>query len=134
MAENVPSEIPKLFTELEMAMKKFRKWYDIQIRLFFLLYPSFMVGSKQIKVADCLERVGRAIGHEQLIEAAKTLHSTGVLKRTVFRAYFIKTTDSQAWIKIEGLAREINSNFATQNIAATFLEQVNSYNCFRTNP
>ena len=134
MAENVPPEIPGLFRELEIAMKKFRKWYDIQICLFFLLYPSFMVGSKQVKVADCLERVGRALGHEQLIEAAKILYTEGKRKKSILGVFFMGAADSQTWIGIERLVWEINNDFATQNIAATFLEQVNNYNCFRTTP
>ena len=134
MAINFPPEIPKLFTELEMAMKEFRKWYDIQICLFFFLYPSFMVGSKQIKVADCLERIGIALDHEQLIEAAKILHTEGISKRSILGVFSMGAPDSQTWIKIERLAWEINNNISTQNIAATFLEQVRSYNNFRTNP
>ena len=75
MAENIPPEIPRLFTEVEIAMKEYRKWYEIQLCWFFLIYPSFMVGSNQIKLADCLKRLGRALVHEQLIEAAKVIQN-----------------------------------------------------------
>ena len=81
MVENVPPEIPKLFTELEMVMKKYRKWHDIRLCRFFLIYPSFMVGSKQKKLADCLKRLIRALVHKQLIKTAKELHLQAYIER-----------------------------------------------------
>ena len=131
MAENVPPEIPKLFTEVEKAMKEYRKWHEIQLCWFFLIFPSFMVGSKQIKLADCLKRLGRALVHKQLIEAAKVIHTTGVFRKTILGGIFVTYVERDTWIKIKGYAEEINTYFATQNIAANFLEEVYKYNCFR---